>query len=234
MYTINEFEVQIDGSDAVELHVAAPPEDGSKRASQALVLIERFAPHGEVQAGEHGSIDIVLGGNNAENISQIPDVAVYAAEINAESNSLRIRLTGRAGERFRVFVGWARRRIEEERVQLSCTLCRKVIKAAIRAALAAVGVPTPGELTQELAAQLMAGLALEGIAAFLREIFGDQIISILGNWIDALIGIGRAIDAFCRAVCEMLGICDPEMVQNLPGWGERGNFAGQGFGRTNV
>lgn len=234
MYTINEFEVQIDGSDAVELHVAAPPEDGSKRASQALVLIERFAPHGEVQAGEHGSIDIVLGGNNAENISQIPDVAVYAAEINAESNSLRVRLTGRAGERFRVFVGWARRRIEEERVQLSCTLCRKVIKTAIRAALAAVGVPTPGELTQELTAQLMAGLALEGIAAFLREIFGDQIISILGNWIDALIGIGRAIDAFCRAVCEMLGICDPEMVQNLPGWGERGNFAGQGFGRTNV
>ncbi|RJF93956.1 hypothetical protein [Sphingomonas cavernae] len=209
MYLINEFDVQLDHNGQASLQIALPEPVAYAHAGQALVLIERLGPDGEGQAVGGVPIAPMVDGINAQNISTLPDVAVYAGAMHQGAQALLVGVTGQVGERFRIFVGWARRQINEARADLSCKLCRKALKAAINAALAAVGIPMPGDILGDVLGALLDGLALDGIAAFLKELFGEQIIDWLSDQLNKLLGLFRAIDALCRRLCEELDFCQP-------------------------
>ncbi|WOK38017.1 hypothetical protein [Sphingomonas sp. C3-2] len=202
MHFINEFELRLDAQGEASIRIALPPPaDGN--FGHALVLIERL------EAQDGAPFEAINEGINSPDLADVlSDVAVFAGPINEGVETLRIGLFGRAGERFRVFVGWARRHYDEATADLSCTVCRKSLKAAFRAALAAIGIPTPGEVISAAADQLIAALATEGIAAFLYELFGERLVGRLQRAVDAVLGMTRVIDEVCRKLCREIGLCD--------------------------
>ena len=212
---VSSFTVTAD-PDGAELDIVLPDDRSSPAEPGSLFILV------EALDGEGG--DFRVEGTVVERLpSEDPAVQIFAGAVR-ELESLSLRLFSGIRRRFRVFVGWVKGRVGELWKKLPCKGCVMAIRAAVKAGLAALGVPFLDADRARVAAERITDLAnipslpaLEPIADFMERLFGERvwgwIWAAVAGAIDPLVEVLRMADSFFRELCTMLGFCSNEQAE---------------------
>ena len=204
---LSTVEVSIGAAGNANLTFVVPRGDGN---GQALVVVEYLG--GEVDPG----FEVGVSGLESGNLSAVNSAAVFAGPVDSAADEVVVNIWGRVGSRFRIFTGWANRKLQQVISGLPCSGCRMALKAVLRAGLAAAGVPMPGDVVADLLEaylpKVLAEIGGTAIGDFLREAVGNEVYHrVLDTLGSVLVGFTKALkrlDDVCRAVCREVGLCD--------------------------
>ena len=170
----------LDGSELTDVEVTTviPGTEGD------VIIQDGFAMQTEPQPEEHRIGNIALeGASDAE-------IQAFAGKLPAAVTGIRVRIGGNGNRRVRIFVGW----VKGFWPKTPCDQCRAIVRAVLRVVKA-----TGGDIG-------ITDLA-EAILTFVTDTLGARALDVLGDVLDAVNWIGRAIDGIATEVCKRLGYC---------------------------
>lgn len=176
----------------------------------AFVLVERVVESGEAPA-EAGFTAELPGVKPLA--TELRTMQLFAGSVSDDLDALMLSVVAQVRGRFRIFVGWASRRLREAWAKLRCPGCRMALKAALKAGLGMLGVPLPegGEVMIDSVDRLLDALLQSEIAEFLSDLLGEHALDALRDAVhgafDPVSKALRLLDELFFAICARLGLC---------------------------
>ncbi|WP_166040862.1 hypothetical protein [Sphingosinicella sp. YJ22] len=204
-FTTIEIEVEADGEQKIDVVV---PRFGDGDTRTVLILIEQLD-------GDKVDFDSWVEADGVPPTTLFGRIRAFGGRLADRATDMTVWLQSRARARFRVFIGWVSRKMREMADRLPCTGCKAVIRAGLKAGLAAVGVPAPDGAEAKIAAEAFEKLFDANICGYVAE-FVDEALG-KGAWdriwreaakmIDPIHHAYKMIDGAFETTCRWLGFC---------------------------
>lgn len=167
-----DIDVDLDerGEHRLELFV---PQLSDNDERTVLVLLEQIE-------GEIGQFDGWVEAEGVESVhSDYKRIVTFAGRMRDGATRLAVGIRSHVKARFRVFIGWVSSKICDLIRRLPCAGCKAVVRAALKAGLAAIGVPAPD------------GAEAKFLAADLSKLLDPELCGRIADFVDQALGEGR-------------------------------------------